>query len=179
MQQVTLTLPIRPKPGTVAGKRRKATGDAAEARVEAMNAACKLAGVAELHKIPTDVVVQRNGPRIVGAFHRKRATVDCLGWMLDGTGRAVAVEVKSLNLTRRGRFPLSDLEPHQRAALASAHAAGAVAVLLVVSGPSVYAVPWVNVAVAIEYGEASLAMVPGWLARGVYLAPWAAKRKAG
>ena len=72
-----------------------------------------------------------------------------------------------------------ELRRAEGAALASAHAAGAVAVLLVVSGPSVYAVPWVNVAVAIEYGEASLAMVPGWLARGVYLAPWAAKRKAG
>jgi len=159
---------VTPNPG----RRRKATGDSAEARVDAIHAACRLAGVASLHRIPTEVVVQRRGARIVGGFHRRRATVDYTGVMLDGTGRHVAVEVKSVAPGKTGTtLPLRVLEPHQREALTETDAAGGVAVVLVVSGPKVYAIPWCVVAAAIEAGDASLRM-PEWCEPGLYLERW-------
>jgi len=175
-----MTHPGPPKGDTVTAtshhqRARKRVGDATEDHVAALNAACRLARVADLHKVPTDVVVQRAGSRIVGAFYRQRATVDYLGIMLDGSGRGVAVEVKHVELGKRGpSLPLSRLEAHQRDALEVVDRAGGVAVVLVVAAGRLYAVPWSMVAACVAAGERSLspAVLAGCVARGVYLERW-------
>ena len=159
--------------GKAQQSRRSKGGSAAEAAVEACNAACKIAGVAELwrHATPTRIV----GPGRTSIFSAK-ATVDYSGIMLDGTGRAVAVEVKRLS-TKTLRLPLSRIEPHQRAHLATVHASGGVAVVLVVHAARLYAVPWGVVA---EHKVS----VPGdvvarYAAGPVYLRAWARMQAKG
>jgi len=81
--------------------------------------------VAHLTKVPTPTFM-KNGELHYGA----QSTVDFEGFMLDGTGRHVAEEIKGM-----GALPyiyLARVAPHQRAHLDAVHAAGGVAVLTVI-----------------------------------------------
>lgn len=179
-------------PGTRTGRHsaqsqamRSRAGARAEQLVEQLNKICKTAGVAEVFKVSSHIKITKTlgGGRVVGVLTGK-SVVDCLGVMLDGTGRLVAVEVKHVDVgapLKSGapaawRFALSQLKPHQRELLARIHAAGGVALVLVVHGGWAYALPWPVVAAALERGQASLSAAELELHRcppGLpYLAPW-------
>jgi penicillin-binding protein-related factor A (putative recombinase) len=88
-----------------------------------------------LHKIPTPSTV-RSGRLVFTA----KSTVDYVGLMLDGTGRALALEAKAVGDTR---LDLGRVAPHQRAYLDRVVGAGGVAVLGVIDSRwQVYDVPW-------------------------------------
>lgn len=168
--------------------RRSRVGAQAEAFVEQLNKVCKAARVAVVFKVSSHLKITKylGGGRVSGLLTGK-SVVDCMGWMLDGSGRLVAVEVKHVDVgapLKSGapaawRFSLEQLAPHQRELLASAHDAGAVALLLVVHGGWAYPVPWPVVAAAIERDQASLSAAELEPHRcpldRPYLAPWAQK----
>jgi penicillin-binding protein-related factor A (putative recombinase) len=140
--QIALALHQRPANDNAqarAAKARKSqrSGKAGEKTVAEYNATAQAAGVAVLHKVPTDT---RWTPR--GMVYTTRSTVDFVGFMLDGTGRHLAVEVKTC--TSKKTFSLGEVEPHQRDYLDAVEAAGGVAALVVVYGKehAVCAIPW-------------------------------------
>lgn len=175
-----------PAPHSAQAQRRRAKGGAqAEHLVEQLHGVCLRQGIAEVHKVSSNVkVTGSRGGRVFGVFVGK-STVDYLGWMLDGSGRVVVAEAKHVELEphrkdgapRAWRLPLDRLEDHQRAMLDRAHAAGAVALLLVVHGAELHAVPWPVVAEALNAGQASLSaeqLEPHRCRPGEpYLARWA------
>lgn len=116
----------------------RASGKHGEKLVEAANAAALALGVAMVHKVPTPSTV-RAGRQVFTA----KSTVDYVGMMLDGTGRAVALEAKAIQDTR---LYLARVAPHQRAYLDRVAGAGGVAVLAVIDSQwRVYDVPWAEV----------------------------------
>jgi penicillin-binding protein-related factor A (putative recombinase) len=119
---------------------RSKIGSRTEDYVENLHEACRLSKVAWVARVPTQfrVLGRARGGQMRGRFVKK-ATVDNVGWMLDGTARAVTVEVKH---QEEGAFSLARVEEHQKAALESCNAAGGVSVLLVVTPTRTYAVPW-------------------------------------
>jgi recombination protein U len=164
---------------------RSASGARGEDVVASLNAQCLAAGIARVRKLPTPMRVvgridQRGQTRLLCVYSAKSG-VDFVGVML-ADGRAVAVEAK--RCTDR-RFPLARLEDHQRDELAAVHAAGGVAVVLVIHGPKrhAYALPWMLVARAVERGEKSLtvgAMEPYRVLAGTpYLRRWVRSAPAG
>lgn len=176
-----------PAPHSAQAQRRRAKGGSrAEQHAKASHQAQQQAGVAEVHKVCSNVTILKHlgGGRVLGQLTEK-SVVDCMGWMADGTGRAIALEVKHVDVgaplrdgsPRAWRFPLAQLEDHQRAMLDRAHAAGAVALLLVVHGAELHAVPWPVVAEALDAGQASLSaeqLEPHRCRPGEpYLARWA------
>ena len=97
------------------------------------------AGVAWLHKIPTDSIWTRRGRQPT-----RKSVTDFLGFMLDGGRRAIALEVKR---TAKKHFWLGEVEGHQAEVLDMALAAGHLAILVVVLSPTDTArvVPWQDV----------------------------------
>lgn len=97
---------------------------------------------ARLWKIPTPTKNVRG--RIV---YEAKSTVDFEGFLLSGTARHVAVEVKSCEADR---FAMSCLEQHQRDHLELVHRSGGCALLFLVSrefsGAECFAMPWPSVA---------------------------------
>jgi hypothetical protein len=122
--------------------KRSKTGARAEDYVDNLHDACRMANVARLVRVPTQFRVLGKAPRgeLRGRFVKK-ATVDYVGWMLDGTARVVTVEVKH---QQEGALWIGRVEPQQQAALDSCLQAGGVAVLLVVTPMRTYAVPWAD-----------------------------------
>jgi penicillin-binding protein-related factor A (putative recombinase) len=120
--------------------RRAKAGARAEDYVENLHQACRAAKVAWVERVPTQFKVLGRAPggELRGRFVKK-ATVDYIGCMLDGTGRAVMVEVKH---QQEGALWLGRVEPQQAAALDCCEGSGGVAVLLVVTPTRTYAVPW-------------------------------------
>jgi hypothetical protein len=120
--------------------KRSKTGARAEDYVDNLHDACRMANVARLVRVPTQFRVLGKAQRgeLRGRFVKK-ATVDYVGWMLDGTARVVTVEVKH---QQEGALWLGRVEPQQQSALDSCLQAGGVAVLLVVTPKRTYAVPW-------------------------------------
>lgn len=158
---------------------RQARGESAEDFVANLHDACLTKGVAFVRKLPTPLrVCGRGAGGKVTAFFEKKSGVDYVGHMLDGSGRAVFLEVKALKTP--GRFPLSRVEEHQRDELTRAGIAGAIALLLVVMGEgrdlTAYALPWGEVFTRLEAGEKSLALeqlAPHRVLPGeAYLARW-------
>lgn len=168
--------------------RRSRVGAQAEQFVERLHKVCEAAQIAEVTKVSSHIKITGalGRGRVVGVLTGK-SVVDCMGCMLDGTGRLVAVEVKHVDVgapLKSGapaawRFALDQLKPHQRAQLARFHAAGAVALVLVVHGGWAFAVPWPVVAAALERDQASLSAAELEPHRcpldRPYLAPWAKK----
>lgn len=112
-------------------------------------------GVAYMEKIATPH--RRIGPAPVGAtpgafvaVYAKNPSVDCFGYTLRGTPRAIAEEVKGVSVTRKSGdfapFNMGRLEGHQREALDRAHASGHIAIVTLVFGDGVsarvYVIPW-------------------------------------
>lgn len=119
--------------------RRARSGNDTEALVSRLHIVCEQRGIAHVYKRPTPTVGAHGSLRFAA-----RSGADYGGWLLDGSGRAVSVEVK--RCTER-RLLLSRIEDHQRTELDLAERAGAITVLLVVYGPalptaSLHAVPW-------------------------------------
>lgn len=102
--------------------------------------------VARFWKIPTPTKNVRG--RIV---YEEKSTVDYEGFLLDGTARHLAVEVKSC---RGDRFDLKNIKEHQKNHLALVHRAGGGAYLFLVclefSGTECFAMPWPVVASTAE-----------------------------
>jgi hypothetical protein len=167
------------------GRTRRAAGGAGEDVAAAHNALClRTAYAADLFAVPTPT--RQIGPtRARGEFTAvrvARATADYVGVMgrlSDAQGRAVYVEAKRC---AAATLPLRTIQPHQRAALDRCHAAGGVAVLLVVPAPGgvrtrLVACPWDIVAerIAAEASSLSRAELAAWEvpAGQPYLAmPW-------
>lgn len=126
------------------GRKSSRSGKRTElAVIDAYHAAALLAGVARMTKIPTPFnrVGHANRPDLPGAFaavYAERSTVDCFGFTLSGTPRAILEEIKGVTeLERDGRFAplkLSRVEGHQRQELLMAHEAGHIDVVTVVFG---------------------------------------------
>lgn len=135
--------------GRARAQRSGATG---EAIVDALRDAARLRRCADVRPIPTPTVGANGARRFVA-----RSTVDALGYLLDGTARVVAEEVKTCAAKRR--FQLREVEPHQAAYLDGVERAGGVAVLTVVYGParlvSVHA--WRDVRTLVSLGPDELA----------------------
>jgi recombination protein U len=107
------------------------SGAKGEKIVAEYHAAARAAGTCVMHHVPTPSrLIPRNGGwmRILD----KPSTVDSVGFMLDGTGRVVAEEIKTC--TAKPRFDMSEVELHQAAYLDSVEEAGGVAVLTIVFG---------------------------------------------
>jgi penicillin-binding protein-related factor A (putative recombinase) len=124
---------------SVSAKKRRAakSGKRGEQIVADYNAAALKAGVACLHQIPTPT---RWSPR--GLRYASRSTVDFVGFLLDGSARFVAMEVKTC--TSKKTFSMSEVEPHQREYLDTVHDAGGLALLTIVFGVdhAVCVIPW-------------------------------------
>ena len=122
----------------------------------------RAAGVADIRKLPTDwhVVAKAGQGRAWLAFPARKSSVDYLGFLMDGTGRHVAVEAKE---TRERRWPLAHLPGHQRAYLAAVCRAGGIAGVVIwwTALSELWAVPWSGVERLIRSGKASLAHEPG------------------
>jgi len=151
-------LPGMPKlPGRVSQARRRAAGDSAEARADALHKVCELAGVAYVRRVASNVRIVRNrrSGGTLGAVFTGKSTVDCWGMLLatdkDGA-RPVAVEIKSC---ASGRLDLSILPQHQRDELARVERGGGLALLLVVGREAIWAVPWYEVNGWLGVGKAT------------------------
>jgi hypothetical protein len=160
------SLPGAPTAHQIAGRRAQTSGKVGEAIAERLHAVCAREGVAQVWAVSSHLRIV--GPALHGALVCRPtgpSVVDCLGVMLDGSGRLVAVEIKHVAEEPTGtgrrlaalRLDLARLKEHQRAHLAGVHQAGGVAVLLVpVSDLVAFAVPWPAVAEALEAGARSL-----------------------
>src|SRR6185369_12920106 len=96
--------------------------------------------VAYLFKLPTPTVWSPKGLRYSAA-----SGTDFVGFLLDGSGRVIAEEVKACST--KARFNLREVEPHQRDMLDRVHAAGGLALLTLVWGKdrAVCVLPWAAV----------------------------------
>lgn len=141
---------------------RAHAGAEAERYFDRLNDVCARAGVAHVHRVSSHTKILRTlGRGRVEAILTSASVVDAMGWMADG--RAVAIEVKHVGVERlqsgaeaAWRLALSRIEPHQLAMLAACDAAGGLALVVVIHGPDVYAVPWSAVHAAVQAGAASL-----------------------
>ncbi len=142
----------------VASRDAEAHGRAGEAVVAQYCVAAAEHHIARLHQIATPTRGQ-NGRRRFSA----KATVDFLGVLLDGSGRHVALEVK----TTTGGEPLalSRVDDHQRDDLDTVLGAGGLALLAPVFGeacgavllrPRVYVVEWGKVCARTRVSERQL-----------------------
>src|SRR5262245_55018064 len=122
--------------------RRSKRGSEGETHVKHLHEACLRAGVACMHRIPTEMRVIGVGAG--GALlcrPAEKATVDFMGHLLDGSARVVAVEVKRIGTGERISLR-SLVRLHQWQELDRVTESGGVAVLLVVGTLQSYAVPW-------------------------------------
>jgi len=134
---------------------RAKLGTTTEALVELHNDLCERMGLCALRRVPTPMRVLGPTPKGVEAVYTEASTVDYMGWTFETPTRPVLVEVKHVEMGPAGvRFAFTHLKPKQRADLASVHAHGGVAVLLVVCNGRLYPVPWP--AVAVELVNASM-----------------------
>jgi hypothetical protein len=141
---------------------RSHVGAEAEKFIDELHAVCARAGLAWVSRVSSHVKILRHlgRGRIEGAL-TGASVVDAMGWTRDG--RAIALEIKHVDVAhlRSGaeaawRLPLSRIEEHQRTMLRACHAAGGLALLVVLHGGRVYAMPWPEVEAAILDGQASL-----------------------
>ncbi len=131
-------------------KRSQALGQEAERLVQNLyHASARERRVADLRKIPTDTMVIDG--RMV---HKKKSTVDHLGFLFDGTGRIVSEEVKA---TEGDSLYLTAVESHQRGWLDRCWQAGGVSILTVVMARSVFVCPWADVRSLTKLGPVELA----------------------
>lgn len=84
-------------------------GRAFEELIEHANEWYNKRGIAAIQKIPTEWVVIRRGAEIVRAFPKRKSTVDYIGLYYN---RPIAFDAKSTQ--NKTRFPLDNIEPHQR-----------------------------------------------------------------
>lgn len=122
------------------GKRAsQRSGASGEAVVSVYRNVARAGRTADVRTIATPTVGANGARRF-----RARSTVDGVGFMLDGTGRHVAEEIKTCASKRR--LSLREVELHQRTYLDGVLAAGGVAVLTVVYGPTrdVFVIPWIE-----------------------------------
>lgn len=121
-------------------------GNAGEDIADVLHAICERAGVASVRRVSSHVQITSSAGGELRARLRGKSTVDCLGW--SSTGRIIAVEVKTVSMSReRGAtkplaFSMREVKPHQKLELDRVHAAGGLAVLLLIFGPRRYALPW-------------------------------------
>lgn len=106
-------------------RNRKKLGDAAEEFVKPFVSAAFGLKVADLFKVPTPTKQDKNGKII----YDEKSIADYTGFMMDGTARHVAVEVKRCS---EPSIPFDYVSPHQWEYLSRAKAAGSVCVVLVV-----------------------------------------------
>lgn len=170
----------------LAASRRAHAGNATEAFVEGMSAACERAGLCSIWRVGTPM-------KIMGPAHRGRGVralltgqscVDYLGVMAGG--RALAVEVKGVAPSAKPwKLSIRDVKPQQQACLDAVHREGGVAVLLVVVGVppacAVYPLPWGAVRALEAAGVRTLKgdLVAGYQGGGLYLAGFADGRTGG
>ena len=134
-------------------------GLALEELLEYQHHLYRSAGIADIRKLPTDWhVTARRGvgaEHAWAAFPARKSAVDYLGFLMDGSGRHVAVEAKQ---TAAERWPMSALPQHQRAYLAAVDRAGGVAgvVLWWTARNVLWAVPWSELAAEVAVGRRSL-----------------------
>jgi hypothetical protein len=184
-------LPGFPTPaGRVAQGRRSSNGNAAEDYLDDLHDACELAGIAVVRRVRSNFQILRSLGR--GRFEvlmLGKSTVDYHGYLCAPPGqpaRKLLIEAKSFELhtgnkggVAPARLPFGRIEEHQRIELARGHARGALALVVVLFGPALYAVPWPVVAAALAAGKASLLeedLEPHRAdLRRPYLAPWALK----
>jgi hypothetical protein len=159
-----------------ARRRQRATGNAAEALLEAQHAIARARGLAYVTKRPTPVRVTRVDRGRVSGFFERSPGVDYCG-LLAG-GRAIYAEAKACH---SGSFALREIEPEQVAELDLVASLGALAYLLVVWTPTtvtarsilggqpvVCAIPWQVVREHITAGHPSLpgALLTRYATRG-------------
>lgn len=104
---------------------RKRLGDAAEEFVKPFVSSAGAMKVASLFKVPTPTARDKNGKIIYIA----KSIADYTGFMLDGTGRHVAVEVKRCS---EPSIPFDFVSEHQWEYLSAVRKAGGVAMVAVV-----------------------------------------------
>jgi len=141
-----------------AGKAAEAHGRIGEAEVARLCTAAREHHVARLEQIATPTR-GRNGRRRFAA----KSIVDFLGFLMDGTGRVVAIEVKT---TAEGEaLALARVDEHQREYLDTVLSAGGIALLAAVFGEPVgnmllrlrtYVVPWADVCARTRVTEGQL-----------------------
>lgn len=156
-------LPADPHAPGVQGERSH-LGAEAEQYLKLLHETCWRAGVAWVVPTSSNVrITKRLAKGFIEGVLVGKSTVDFMGFMLDGTGRAVVVEAKHVAAERlkdgseaAWRLPLDRIEPHQKQILADCDRAGGVALVLVAHAGKAFAVPWAVVAVAIADGKASL-----------------------
>lgn len=156
-------------------------GAAGEAWCEQQHELLARRGVAVIEKLNPPTF----GPNGRMSFAR-RSNVDYGGYLLDGSARAVLCECKGF---AGDRLALSVVKEHQRARLDRAHAAGALAILVMIElrtdargqalpvMAAAYAVPWWRAAAALDakgHGSLLVRDVVQHRVRGgdLYLEPW-------
>jgi penicillin-binding protein-related factor A (putative recombinase) len=150
--------------------RRAAGGAAAERIVEQHLKACETTGLCVVRRVGTPMKVSGRGRAgVVSARLTGKSTVDYLGTLAGG--RLLAIEVKSIapKIGPDGRlvpqrFPFSMIEDHQVEDLEAFCSAGGAAMVIVVHGPDLYAVPWTAICDEKAAGGKSLSPAK--------LAPW-------
>ena len=131
------------KPPSPKRKASTKAGSRAEAIAERHFHLCRLAGVADVYRVPNDWVIvgkTSQGDSIVKP--RRKSAPDYMGHL--SNGRCVVIEVKSAcNATNVWKF--ETFKEHQKQALKKCHEAGGVAMVLVVGKLVCYAIPWPDV----------------------------------
>lgn len=118
------------------GATNQARGEQTESILKGYHLESHHRRVAHLDKVPTPTAVVKGK-----VIYATKSTVDFIGYMMDGSARFVAEEVKSF--FEVGSFAMSRVKPHQRAYLDGVHASGGVAVLTIVDRIwQVYVCPW-------------------------------------
>jgi hypothetical protein len=159
----------RQRRSTTHQRARAKSGNKAEDGIEQLHVACRMAGVANVRRVPTPTRLKRLDGRLL-AVHSGKQGIDCRGWMMDGTGRGVAVEIKKLS--RLGeKFYLNQVTAEERRDLDCAFASRCVAVLMVVTPVFRYALPWPDVRERV--GLTPEEMHPHRVIDPAYLARWA------
>lgn len=104
---------------------RQGLGKDAEEKLKVFLGAAANAKIATIHKIATPTTQRKDGSLV----YTEASTVDFLGFLLDGSGRHVAMEAKRCEAAS---LPLSVITEGQWNYLSRAYLAGSVAILMVV-----------------------------------------------
>lgn len=165
------------------GRANAKGGLSAEAILQGMHDDHLRAGIAYLHKVPTEYRVVRDlgGGLFNGRYCAKPGT-DFRGVLLDGTRRQIWVECKR-KANPEGRFQLCEVRDAQVKMLDDAERVRDVAVLAVFFGPlvlpSLFAIPWWWTKARKERGFYAADIEEFRVGRGeLYLARWARKAVA-
>lgn len=162
------------------GRANAKGGLSAEAILQGMHDDHARAGIAYLHKVPTEYRVVRDlGGGLFNGRYCKKPGTDFRGVMLDGSNRGVWVECKR-EADSLGRFQLSEVRDAQVKMLDDAERVRDVTVLAVFFGPlvlpSLFAIPWWWTKARKERGFYAADVEEFRVARGeLYLARWARK----